>query len=101
MCIAGEQEFSRDACLRFLHSRLRALWPACPAALPSTDETAAEPKVDLPRAAYGVAPFFLPLGGAETAEAEPYAFDAPTTRANAFRILRALQVTSERPSKGS
>ena len=45
----------------------------------------------VPTGRFGLTPFYVPLGGAVPSEAH-FSLRAPTTRANAFRALRAMQL---------
>lgn len=80
--------------LSFLRARLRALCPRLPTPPANLEDLQRCPEVDLERKMFGVAPFCIPLGDHPSEEGEPFAFDAPTARRNAFRLLRAMQVRS-------
>ena len=104
---SAERRSRRSRCLSHLQSLLDPSAAFTAAALHISEDTAPEfppnavPQPELvpgaagsgasPSGRFGLTPFFVPLGEATPSNAH-FSLRAPTTRANAFRMLRAMQL---------
>ena len=62
--------------------------------VPNFDDATASAGGAQPGRRYGLHPFYVPMGKRQRTpqNEQPFAFGAPTTRANAYRVLRAMQL---------